>query len=72
MCCECKTCPGPHLAQATLWIEIASMLSVFSFSLAEDAEGRDIDISYTTAPTAATISLVFLVSYPVTTNAEFD
>jgi len=72
MCCECRACPGRHLAEATLWIEIASMLSVFTFSLAKDKDGRDIDISYATELTGPFISSVFLASYLVTANTEFN
>jgi hypothetical protein len=70
MCCECRTCPGRHLADATLWIEIASMLSVFTFSLAKDKEGRDIDVSYATVPEGALVSLVFLTSCLVAIGME--
>jgi len=45
-----RNCPGRYLAEATLWLEIASMLSVFNFSLAKDTEGREIDISYASLP----------------------
>jgi cytochrome P450 len=47
-----RACPGRHLAEATLWIQIASMLSVFTFSLAKDKEGREIDVNYATVPPA--------------------
>jgi hypothetical protein len=55
---QCRACPGRNLAEATLWIEIASMLSVFTFSLAKHKDGRDIDINYATDPKGEFVSLV--------------
>jgi cytochrome P450 len=60
--CECRACPGRHLGEATLWIEIASMLSAFTFSLSKDKEGREIDINYATVPRGSSVLLVFLAS----------
>jgi hypothetical protein len=72
LCCVCRACPGRHLAEATIWIEIASMLSVFTFSPAKDKYGRDIDISYATVPEGELISLVFLASFLVASSTECD
>jgi cytochrome P450 len=38
-----RICPGRHVADASLWSGIASMLSVFSFLKARDKHGKDIE-----------------------------
>ncbi|KAH7905769.1 cytochrome P450 [Hygrophoropsis aurantiaca] len=38
-----RTCPGRHLADASLYIAIASTLALFEFSKAKDDQGREID-----------------------------
>jgi len=38
-----RICPGKHLADASLWAAIASMLAVFRFEKAKDANGVEID-----------------------------
>ncbi|KAG0700273.1 cytochrome P450 [Suillus ampliporus] len=38
-----RICVGRHVADASLWSAIASMLAVFDFSKAKDASGKDID-----------------------------
>ncbi|KIJ10807.1 hypothetical protein PAXINDRAFT_172032 [Paxillus involutus ATCC 200175] len=37
-----RLCPGRHTADASLWTSIATMLATLEFSLAKDAEGKDI------------------------------
>lgn len=46
-----RICPGRHLADATLWIVIASVLSVFTVDHAKDADGKEIPVerAYTDA-----------------------
>ncbi|KAH7907192.1 cytochrome P450 [Hygrophoropsis aurantiaca] len=38
-----RTCPGRHLASASLYIVIASILALFELSKTKDEQGRDID-----------------------------
>ncbi|EIW84513.1 cytochrome P450 [Coniophora puteana RWD-64-598 SS2] len=38
-----RICPGMHLADASLWIAVASMLSLFNFAKTKDAQGRDVE-----------------------------
>ncbi|EIW84526.1 cytochrome P450 [Coniophora puteana RWD-64-598 SS2] len=38
-----RICPGKHLAGASLWAAIASMLTIFRFEKAKDANGVEID-----------------------------
>ncbi|KAH7882728.1 cytochrome P450 [Phlebopus sp. FC_14] len=38
-----RICPGRHIADASLWISIATMLAVLDFSRAKDTEGKDIE-----------------------------
>jgi len=40
-----RICPGQHVADASLWIAIASMLATFDFLKAQDDHGNEIDIS---------------------------
>jgi cytochrome P450 len=40
-----RVCPGRHLAEASMWSAIVSMLAIFKFSKAKDENGRDIDIT---------------------------
>jgi hypothetical protein len=40
-----RVCPGRHMADATVWASIASLLSVFDFKKARDAEGNEINIT---------------------------
>ncbi|KAF9223708.1 cytochrome P450 [Gyrodon lividus] len=37
-----RICPGRHVADASLWSAIASMLAVFSFRKAQDGRGKEI------------------------------
>ncbi|KAJ7123073.1 cytochrome P450 [Mycena epipterygia] len=39
-----RICPGQEYAQATLWLLVVSVLSVFTISKARDASGKDIDV----------------------------
>lgn len=39
-----RICPGRHVADATLWLIIVSVLSTFDFAHAKDAAGQDIEI----------------------------
>ncbi|KIJ57218.1 hypothetical protein M422DRAFT_148860 [Sphaerobolus stellatus SS14] len=47
-----RVCPGRLLAENTLWLESACLLSAFNFSHAKDQNGKDIDIQYATTPKA--------------------
>jgi hypothetical protein len=40
-----RVCPGRYMGDATAWASIASLLSVFDFKKALDAEGNDIKIT---------------------------
>ncbi|KAJ7599439.1 cytochrome P450 [Mycena floridula] len=40
-----RICVGRHLAQATMWLAVASMLATFNIAQAKDAEGNDVPIS---------------------------
>ena len=40
-----RVCPGRHMADASVWASIASLLSVFDFKKARDAEGKEINIT---------------------------
>ncbi|KIJ57255.1 hypothetical protein M422DRAFT_238853 [Sphaerobolus stellatus SS14] len=50
-----RVCPGRLLAENTLWLESACLLSAFNFSHAKDQNGKDIDIQYATTPKAGFI-----------------
>ncbi|KIJ57253.1 hypothetical protein M422DRAFT_149956 [Sphaerobolus stellatus SS14] len=50
-----RVCPGRLLAENTLWLESACLLSAFNFSHAKDQIGRNIDIQYATTPKAGFI-----------------
>ena len=50
---HCRECPGRHLADSLLWIEIASLLAVFTFAPARDKEGKEIDVHYACIPVPA-------------------
>ena len=39
-----RICPGRYMAEATLWISIAVLLSVFDLSSAVDENGKPIDV----------------------------
>ncbi|KIJ57216.1 hypothetical protein M422DRAFT_238810 [Sphaerobolus stellatus SS14] len=45
-----RVCPGRLLAENTLWLESACLLSAFTFSHAKDRKGEDIDIQFATTP----------------------
>ena len=47
---HCRECPGRHLADSVLWIEIASLLAAFTFAPAKDKEGEVIDVRYACIP----------------------
>ena len=40
-----RVCAGRYMADATVWASIASLLSVFDFKKARDAEGKEINIT---------------------------
>lgn len=46
-----RVCPGKHIAKSTLWITVASILTIFKISKAIDADGNVIEPSqeYTSA-----------------------
>lgn len=48
-----RICPGRHLAEASVWIVVASILAVFDISAEKDAQGRDIvpEVAFTNAIT---------------------
>ncbi|KAJ7693906.1 cytochrome P450, partial [Mycena rosella] len=39
-----RICPGQEYAQATLWLLVVSVLTVFTISKAKDASGKDMDV----------------------------
>ncbi|KAJ8583488.1 cytochrome P450 [Rhizopogon salebrosus TDB-379] len=39
-----RVCPGRHLAEASLWSAVASLLAIFKFSKAKDEGGNEIEI----------------------------
>jgi hypothetical protein len=43
-------CAGRHLADASVWIAVASLLAVFDMTTAVDEYGRDIDVGYALNP----------------------
>lgn len=45
-----RICPGRHLADSTLFLAIAQMLTVFAISKAEDAEGKQQGATLTPTP----------------------
>lgn len=47
-------CVGRHLADATIWITIVSVLAFFDISKAKDESGRDIDVPGTFSDEVAT------------------
>ena len=47
---HCRECPGRHLADSILWIEIASLLATFTLTPARDKEGKEIDVGYARIP----------------------
>ena len=53
----CSICPGRHLAEDSIFIVVASILKMYTISLAKDAEGNEIPV----VPrfTSGFISLVF-------------
>jgi hypothetical protein len=48
-----RLCPGRHLAEASLWLVVSSLLTVFDIEAAKDEKGQDIipDEVYTNANT---------------------
>jgi hypothetical protein len=40
-----RVCPGRYMGDATVWASIASLISVFDFKKARDAEGNEINIT---------------------------
>jgi len=45
-----RICAGRHLADASVWIAVASLLAVFDITTATDEHGRAIDVSYAMNP----------------------
>jgi cytochrome P450 len=39
-----RICPGRHLAEASLWLAISCLVSVYKFSNAKDETGKEIKI----------------------------
>ncbi|THH07896.1 hypothetical protein EW146_g9173 [Bondarzewia mesenterica] len=39
-----RICPGRHLALATLWITVTSVLAVFNVTKAKDENGKEVDV----------------------------
>ena len=54
-----RICPGRHLAEASLWIVVASVLAVFDVAPAKDAQGRDVlpEARFTEALTRCVVRL---------------
>jgi Cytochrome P450 len=44
-----RLCPGRHFVDATLFITVASLLSIFSIQIVEDAKGQPFTYTYTGA-----------------------
>ncbi|TFY79264.1 hypothetical protein EWM64_g4748 [Hericium alpestre] len=42
-----RNCPGQHLAEATIWITVVSILAVYTISKAKDKDGNEIPIEIT-------------------------
>ena len=42
-----RSCPGRHFVDATLFITVASLLSVFNIEKGEDTEGQPFEYTYT-------------------------
>jgi len=42
-----RICPGRHFVDTTLFITVASLLSVFNIGKVEDTEGRPFEYKYT-------------------------
>jgi len=42
-----RICPGRHFVEATLFITVACLLSVFNIEKGEDTEGQPFEYSYT-------------------------
>jgi hypothetical protein len=40
-----RVCPGRYMGDATVWASIASLLAVFDFKKARDAEGNEINVT---------------------------
>jgi hypothetical protein len=55
---ESRICPGRHLADKSLWIVMATMLSVLKISKAKDKNGEDItpEIAFEVALTVYVLS----------------
>ncbi|KAF8510098.1 cytochrome P450 [Gautieria morchelliformis] len=51
-----RICAGRHLADASVWLAAASLLSVFNITNALDEYGRKIDVSYARDPTPGFLS----------------
>lgn len=45
-----SACPGDHIAEKVIWIEIACLLAAFNFAPAKDENGNTIDLNYATVP----------------------
>ncbi|KIJ29061.1 hypothetical protein M422DRAFT_37092 [Sphaerobolus stellatus SS14] len=45
-----RTCPGKHLAESSLFIEIACLLACFDFSPPKDEDGNEVDLNYVFQP----------------------
>ncbi|KAJ6580641.1 cytochrome P450 [Mycena capillaripes] len=56
---KCRICPGMHMATATLWIKIASILSTLNINKPVDQNGKPIEPSYAYFPGLVSIPLPF-------------
>ncbi|KIJ25480.1 hypothetical protein M422DRAFT_38684 [Sphaerobolus stellatus SS14] len=45
-----RACPGKHLAESSLFIDIACLLAAFEFLPLKDKDGKDIDLKYVFEP----------------------
>ncbi|GJJ13552.1 hypothetical protein Clacol_007807 [Clathrus columnatus] len=45
-----RACPGDHIAEKVIGIELASLFAVFNFAPPKDNDGNDIDLTYATIP----------------------
>jgi len=41
-----RICPGKYMAHSTVWVAIASILTVFDITKARDEQGRVIEPTY--------------------------
>ncbi|KAF9257841.1 cytochrome P450 [Marasmius fiardii PR-910] len=66
-----RVCPGRHMAEASIWIAVASILKIFHISKAVDEHGNTIEPTYECRSVVVTEPLPFKCSIrPRSTEAE--